>query len=162
MKFEFKFKNINSVNNKEPICRIELNGNNVFSGAVQEQMILDTPTQDNNILRIFFENKEGKDTVLNDQQQIIQDLNFELEQVIIDGIDLKHLIWQSKYVAEDNVIDSCLFFGPKGYWELVFDSPILKWFLRTNHDKNNNDPTWETDYNFYEKVCQKLNKIQTR
>ena len=162
MKFEFKFKNINSVNNKEPICRIELNGNNVFSGAVQEQMILDTPTQDNNILRIFFENKEGKDTVLNDQQQIIQDLNFELEQVIIDGIDLKHLIWQSKYVAHDSVIDSCLFFGPKGYWELAFDSPILKWFLRTNHNKDNNDPTWETDYNFYEKVCQKLNKIQTR
>ena len=96
MKFEFKFKNINSVNNKEPICRIELNGNNVFSGAVQEQIILDTPTQDNNILRIFFENKEGKDTLLNDQQQIIQDLNFELEQIIIDGIDLKHLIWQSK------------------------------------------------------------------
>ena len=162
MKFEFKFKNINSVNNKEPICRIELNGNNVFSGEVKEHITVDTNTQSNNVLRIFFENKQNKDTILNNEQQIIQDLNFELEQVIIDGIDLKHLIWQSKYVAHDNVIDSCLFFGPKGYWELIFDSPILKWFLRTNHNKDNNDPTWETDYNFYEKVCQKLNKIQTR
>lgn len=162
MSFEFKFKNINSVNNKQPICRIELNGNDVFSGVVEEHIPLDTNTQDNNVLRIYFENKQGKDTILNDQQQIVQDLNFELEQIIIDGIDLKHLIWQSKYVAGDNVIDSCLFFGPKGYWELKFDSPILKWFLKTNHNKNNNDPTWETDYNFYEKVCQKLNKIQTR
>ena len=162
MSFEFTFKNINSTNNKNPTCRIELNANNIFSGEVQEHIILDADTQDNNVLRIFFENKEGKDTILDNQQQIIQDLNFELEKLIIDGIDLQHLIWQSKYVAKDTVIDSCLFFGPKGYWELTFDSPILKWFLRTDHNKNNNDPTWETDYNFYEKVCQKLNKIQTR
>jgi len=162
MSFEFTFKNINSTDNKKPTCRIELNGDNIFSGEVQEYVILDADTQDNNVLRIFFENKEGKDTILNNQQQIIQDLNFELEKIIIDGTDLKHLIWQSKYVAKDTVIDSCLFFGPKGYWELAFDSPVLKWFLKTNHDKNNNDPTWETDYNFYEKVCQKLSKIQTR
>lgn len=162
MSFEFTFKNINSTDNKKPTCRIELNGDNIFSGEVQEYVILDADTQDNNVLRIFFENKEGKDTILDNQQQIIQDLNFELEKIIIDGTDLKHLIWQSKYVAKDTVIDSCLFFGPKGYWELEFDSPILKWFLKTNHDKNNNDPTWETDYNFYEKVCQKLSKIQTR
>ena len=162
MSFEFTFKNINSTDNKKPTCRIELNGDNIFSGEVQEYVILDADTQDNNVLRIFFENKEGKDTILDNQQQIIQDLNFELEKIIIDGTDLKHLIWQSKYVTEDTVIDSCLFFGPKGHWELAFESPILKWFLKTNHDKNNNDPTWETDYNFYEKVCQKLSKIQTR
>ena len=162
MNFKFAFKNINSTNNKKPACRIELNGNNIFSGEVREHIILDVDTQHNNVLRIFFENKEGKDTILDNQQQIVQDLNFELEKIIIDGTDLKHLIWQSKYVAKDTVIDSCLFFGPKGYWELAFDSPILKWFLKTNHDKNNNDPTWETDYNFYEKVCQKLSKIQTR
>ena len=162
MSFEFTFKNINSTHNKNPTCRIELNANNIFSGEVQEHILLDADTQENNVLRIFFENKEGKDTILDNQQQIIQDLNFELEKLIIDGIDLQHLIWQSKYVAKDTVIDSCLFFGPKGYWELTFDSPILKWFLRTNQNKNNDDPTWETDYNFYEKVCQKLNKIQTR
>ena len=162
MNFKFAFKNINSTNNKKPACRIELNGNNIFSGEVREHIILDVDTQHNNVLRFFLENKEGKDTILDKQQQIVHDLNFELEKIIIDGTDLKHLIWQSKYVAKDTVIDSCLFFGPKGYWELAFDSPVLKWFLKTNHDKNNNDPTWETDYNFYEKVCQKLSKIQTR
>jgi hypothetical protein len=151
MSLEFKFKNINPVNNKYPICRIELNGNDIFSGKVEQKIVLNADMQENNVLRIFFENNRIK-----------QDLNFELEKLIIDGIDLQHLIWESRYVAKDSVIDSCLFFGPKGYWELTFDSPILKWFLRTNQNKNNDDPTWETDYNFYEKVCQKLNKIQTR
>tara|TARA_B100000579_G_C22841926_1_gene862032 strand:+ start:923 stop:1411 length:489 start_codon:yes stop_codon:yes gene_type:complete len=162
MKFELKFKNINVVNKKYPICRIELNGDDVFTSKVQDKITFDADTQVNNVLRIHFVNKEGKDTVLDDNNQIKQDLNFELEKVIIGGIDLQHLIWESKYITKESVIDSCLFFGPKGYWELRFDSPILKWFLMTNHNKNNNDPTWEIDYNFYEKVCQKLNKIQTR
>ena len=163
MKFELEFKNINGLNKKYPICRIELNGNDVFISKVQDKLTFHGDTQEkNNILRIHFINKEGRDTVLDDNNEIKQDLNFELAKVIIDGIDLQHLIWESKYVSKDLVIDSCLFFGPKGYWELVFDAPVLKWFLRTNHDKNKNDPTWETDYNYYEKVCQKLNKIQTR
>jgi len=160
--FEFKFKNINPVNNKDPICRIELNSNDIFSGKVEQRIVLDADTQENNVLRIFFENKGNKDTILDDNNQIKQDLNFELEKLTIDGIDLQHLIWESRYVAKDSVIDSCLFFGPKGFWELKFDIPVLKWFLKTNHNKNNNDPTWEEDYKYYKESCQILNKIQIK
>ena len=160
--FEFKFKNINPVNNKYPICRIELNSNDIFSGKVEQRIVLDADTQENNVLRIFFENKGNKDTILDDNNQIKQDLNFELEKLTIDGIDLQHLIWESRYVAKDSVIDSCLFFGPKGFWELKFDIPVLKWFLKTNHNKNNNDPTWEEDYKYYKESCQILNKIQIK
>ena len=162
MSLEFKFKNINPVNNKYPICRIELNGNDIFSGKVEQKIVLNADMQENNVLRIFFENKEGKDTILDDNNRIKQDLNFELEKLIIDGIDLQHLIWESRYVAKDTVINSCLFFGPKGFWELKFDAPVLKWFLKTDHDKNNNDPTWEKDYNYYKEACQILNKIQIK
>lgn len=163
MNFIFAFKNINSVNKKRPICRIELNGNDIFFGDVVKQIKIDAPTkQQKNILRIHFENKEGRDTIVDENDCIVQDLNFELEKLLIDGLDLQHLIWQSRYVCKDSVINSCLFFGPKGYWELDFDSPILKWFLSTNHQKNNNDPTWEVDYNYYEEACQRLSKIQTR
>ena len=160
--FEFKFKNINPVNNKDPICRIEFNGDDIFSGKVEQRIVLDADTQENNVLRIFFENKGNKDTILDDNNQIKQDLNFELEKLTIDGIDLQHLIWESRYVAKDSVIDSCLFFGPKGFWELKFDIPVLKWFLKTNHNKNNNDPTWEEDYKYYKESCQILNKIQIK
>ena len=163
MNFIFGFKNINSVNQKYPICRIELNGNDIFIGKVVPQIELDASVDaEENNLRIYFENKQGKDTILDENKNISQDLNFELEKLTIDGLDLQHLIWQSKYFAKDSVIDSCLFFGPKGYWEIKFDSPILKWYLKTNHEKNNNDPDWEIDYNYYEEACQKLSKIQTR
>ena len=160
--FEFKFKNINPVNNKYPICRIEFNGDDIFSGKVEQRIVLNADTQENNVLIIFFENKGNKDTILDDNNQIKQDLNFELEKLTIDGIDLQHLIWESRYVAKDSVIDSCLFFGPKVYWELKFYAPVLKWFLKTNHNKNNNDPTWEEDYKYYEESCQILNKIQIK
>ena len=163
MNFIFGFKNINSVNQKYPICRIELNGNDIFIGKVVPQIELDASVDaEENNLRIYFENKQGKDTILDENNNISQDLNFELEKLTIDGLDLQHLIWQSKYFAKDSVIDSCLFFGPKGYWEIKFNSPILKWYLKTNHEKNNNDPDWEIDYNYYEEACQRLSKIQTR
>ena len=162
MKFEFKFKNINVVNKKYPICKFELNGDDIFYGKVKENLTFDEDAQENNILRIYFVNKDGRDTILDNNNEITKDLNFELGKVVIDGIDLKHLIWESKYVTKESVIDSCLFFGPKGYWELKFDTPVLRWFLKTNHAKNNNDPTWEQDYNYFEKVCQKLDKIQIR
>jgi len=163
MNFIFGFKNINSVNAKYPICRIELNGTDIFIGKVVPQIELDASVDaEENNLRIYFENKQGKDTILDENNNISQDLNFELEKLTIDGLDLQHLIWQSRYFANNSVIDSCLFFGPKGYWEIKFNSPILKWFLKINHEKNNNDPDWEIDYNYYEEACQKLSKIQTR
>jgi hypothetical protein len=163
MNFVFAFKHINASNQKYPICRIELNGNDIFTGKVVPQIKVDaTANEEENILRIYFENKEGKDTILDENNNISQDLNFELEKLTIDGLDLQHLIWQSKYVSKNTVIDSCLFFGPKGHWEIKFNSPILKWFLKTDQEKNNNDPDWEIDYNYYEEACQKLSKIQTR
>ena len=162
MSLEFKFKDINALPNKKPACRIELNGETVFTGDVEQHIKVDAVTSRSNVLRIFFENKNHNDTIVNEHDEIVQDLNFELEKIIIDGLDLKNLIWESRYVAGDDTIESCLFFGPNGYWEIKFESPILRWWLKTNHDKNKNDPTWETDYKFYEKVCQKLNKIQTK
>lgn len=158
-----QFKNINSVGEKHPICRINLNGQDIFSGKVQQNIKLQTDFAEKNSLKIFFENKTGKDTVLDGKtKQVVQDLNFELDRIFINGLDLAHLIWESKYVYQDTEIESCLFFGPKGHWEINFDTPILKWFLKTNHEKNGNDPTWETDYNYYEEACQRLSKIQTK
>lgn len=162
MKFEFSFKNISTIESKYPICRIELNDNDLFVSRVQQYISIDADAKDKNVLRIYFVNKEGKDSIVDQDNKIIKDLSFELDKIIIDGVDLKHIIWESKYVTNHNEIDSCLFFGPKGFWELNFETPVLKWLLKTNHNKNNNDPTWEVDYNYYEEACQKLNKIQTR
>ena len=88
--------------------------------------------------------------------------NFELENITLDNHDIQDLIWKGQYVSKDNVIPSCLFFGPRGYFELHFEYPILKWILKTNHEDHNDDPTWEQDYNYYIEACQLLNKIQKK
>ena len=62
LEFKFKFKNINLVN-KYPICRIELNSNDIFFGKVEQKIVLNADTQENNVLRIFFENKEDRNKV---------------------------------------------------------------------------------------------------
>lgn len=162
MYLEFNFKNIKPVNGKEPVCRINLNGDDVFTGAVKEHICLSHDGKQNNVIEVFFENKTGKDTIVDTEGKIVADLSFELERLKIDGVDFKHLIWQSSYHYNDIKIDSCLFFGPKGYWQIEFSVPVLRWWLELNHNKNNDDPTWEQDYKHYEEVCQRLDKIQTR
>ena len=159
---ELFFKNITSVNGKIPRCRIELNGRGIFAGQVENKITLTAKAKEKNKIRIHFDNKESKDTVVDENGKIKEDLSFELQKLKIDGKDIKHLIWQSKYVTGNTEIESCLFFGPKGFFEFAFEMPILKWFLKTNHNINNNDPDWEQDYNFYNEAWQKLSKIQTR
>ena len=162
MNLEFHFKNIKSVNGKEPICRINVNDYDIYTGAVKEHIMVSHDSEQKNVLRVFFENKTSRDTIVDTDNNIVEDMSFELERLKIDGVDLKHLIWQSSYHYDDTKIDSCLFFGPKGYWEIKFDVPVLRWWLELNHNKNNDDPTWEQDYNHYKEVCKRLDRIQTR
>lgn len=161
---ELKFKNINLSNNKEPIVRVVINDNELINETVKPRLVTplsfyDDEIPEHNVLKIYFANKENSDTVLDYNNNIIEDLNFELEQIIIDGYDVKDLIWNSQYVTKTEKIQSCLFFGPKGYFEFEFDMPILKWFLKTNHEKHNNDPNWEEDYNYYTEAWKLLSQI---
>ena len=98
MSLEFKFKDINALPNKKPACRIELNGETVFTGDVEQHIKVDAVTSRSNVLRIFFENKKHNDTTVNEHDEIVQDLNFELEKIIIDGLesDLLEFITKSK------------------------------------------------------------------
>jgi len=158
---KLKFKNINSVNNKAPQMAVHVNSKELYKGLVLEQHVIDVDLQEQNILKIYFINKEDPDTVIQDGK-IVNDLNFELENITLDKHDIQDLIWKGQYVSKDNVIPSCLFFGPRGYFELHFEYPILKWILKTNHEDHNDDPTWEQDYNYYIEACQLLNKIQKK
>ena len=161
---ELRFKNINIVNNKQPSVRVVINDVELLNEPVKTKMVTpltlnDQPVPTKNILKIFFDNKEDSDTKLDHENKIVADLNFELEQIIIDGHDIKNLIWNSEYVAKGEKIPSCLFFGPKGHFEFQFDMPILKWILKSNHEKHNNDPNWEEDYNYYTEAWELLSQI---
>ena len=95
---ELRFKNINIVNNKQPSVLVVINDVELLNEPVKTKMVTpltlnDQPVPTKNILKIFFDNKEDSDTKLDHENKIVADLNFELEQIIIDGHDIKNLIW---------------------------------------------------------------------
>ena len=97
---ELRFKNINIVNNKQPSVRVVINDVELLNEPVKTKMVTpltlnDQPGPTKNILKIFFDNKEDSDTKLEHENKIVADQNFELAQIIIDGHDIKHLIWNS-------------------------------------------------------------------
>lgn len=156
MKIQLKFKNIN----QQPECKITANDCLIYQGSVIPIVACDLDINEQQIkLKIEFTNKRPEDTVVcNDI--IVQDKNFELEQIMLDEYDIEELIWRSNYFADDGqIFTSCLFFGPPGYYEIDFYQPVLHWLLKTRNDINNNDPDWETDYHYYTEACQLLTLI---
>jgi len=160
MKIDLRFQNINlGENGKIPVINATVNGQSVYQGRVTAFQTITSDFDHGAFdLEIRFINKQDQDTEMQDGV-IVSDMNFELDDIVIDQVPLQHLKWQSKYVCDSGqVIDGCLFFGPSGVWRLSAYTPILKWVLETNHTLNGDDPTWEEDYRYYQKACQILNK----
>ena len=80
---ELFFKNITSVNGKTPYCRIELNGIDIFAGKVKSKIALTVKVKEKNKIRIHFDNKESKDTIIDENNKIKEDLSFELQKLKI-------------------------------------------------------------------------------
>lgn len=157
MNIEIFFKNIN----QNPHCDILINNVSMYIGAVLPSIKIDSQLLGNITLEILFTNKVPQDTVVNSEGNIIQDKNFELDKILVDGYDFNEFIWNSEYQAIDGkVYPSCLFFGPPGKFVISFSSPFLPWLLKTRHEKYNNDPSWEEDYEYYIKAWKILQQIQ--
>lgn len=156
MKLTLNF--INIANN--PMCRIYINDLELYSGIVQSEYTFDTvvpvgPTT----LTIEHWDKQPEDTVV-ENGIIVSDRSFELASILIDNYDLEELKWNSEFRSIDGAVyPSCLFFGPNGKFVLAFENPVLRWILKTRHEKNNNDPHWEEDYNYYTEACRLLTQI---
>jgi hypothetical protein len=156
---DFTFKNINTSTEKKPTLAVVVNDVKLLEAEVKTSMSTQfTERSGNNLLQVYFVNKQDSDTITDDQQNIMKDMNFELESIVIDGVDIKELVWGGTYVTAKEKIDSCLFFGPKGHFELQFEMPVLRWTLEQNHLKNGNDPNWQEDYNNYTEAWKRLNQ----
>jgi hypothetical protein len=153
MKIHLQFKNIVD----EPRCRITINNQVLFAGITQPQYTFDvTVPNDACRLSIVHWDKLPKHTIV-EHGVIVRDRSFELERCVIDGYDLQELVWHSQFVADNGAVyKSCLFFGPNGEFQLDFENPALRWILRTRHEKNNNDPHWEQDFEYYQQACNRL------
>lgn len=161
MKLHFEFENINlGPNHKFPEIAINVNSELLYKGLVQEHINLNAQNQSVNQVEIIFLNKQNLDTECDSNGGIVSDMNFSIRRIVIDDYDLEELIWQGQYRAHDNQIyPGCLFFGPAGQFELEFENPVLKWILKTRHEKNQNDPNWEEDYNYYITACKILSNL---
>jgi len=156
MKLELKFKNIIDA----PKCKILLGNEELYSGIVLPVFEYNYSCQDGPCqLVIEHWDKLPSDTIVQDEK-IVRDRSFELDKIVIDDYDIEELIWTSKFLANDGKIyPSCLFFGPNGKFKLDFYNPVLYWILKTRHEKNNDDPNWEEDYNYYQQACKILTQI---
>lgn len=156
MNINLNFKNIVD----SPMCRIYINDDELYSGPVLPTYVLDTnlPTGTATLI-IEHWGKRPEDTVV-ENNVIVRDRSFEIDSVIIDHYDLEELKWDSKFNAQDGAVyPGCLFFGPNGRFVLEFETPVLRWMLQTRHEKNNDDPHWEEDYNYYTEACRLLAQI---
>lgn len=158
MNLEINFCNIVD----SPRCNVVVNSNCVFTGEVSTQVTTTIPDNSDIELIITHWDKKPSDTVV-ENGFIVRDRSFEIQSITVDGINIEELIWQSEFRAVNgDVYPGCLFFGPNGDFVIKFTTPILKWLLEQRHLKNNNDPTWEQDYNFYITACNLLTQISNK
>lgn len=153
MKIKLQFKNIID----DPRCTIRINNHILFSGIVQPQHVFDVAVPQGTCrLTIKHWDKLPEHTIV-EQGVIVRDRSFELERCILDNYDIQELIWSSCFVADHGeVYESCLYFGPNGEFQLDFENPPLRWILRTRHERDNNDPHWEEDFEYYQQACNRL------
>lgn len=160
MKLHFEFDHINfGPNHRTPVIDIKLNHQTLYHGPVVCELDLHCANNHTNCLEIFFVNKDFSDTACDANGTIVADMNFCLEKIVIDDTDFEELIWQSTYVCEDQTLNGCLFFGPKGRFVIDFEYPLLRWILKTRNSINGLDPNWEEDYNYYVNACKILNNL---
>jgi len=159
MKLKLEFDNIVD----RPCCSVTVNQQQLYRGEVRPELTLFSKDLTDRVeLKITHYDKKPEETVVVDGK-IVQDRSFTLEKIIVDNYSFDELIWESKFYADTGeVYPSCLFFGPNGNFVIDFQLPVLPWILKTRHQKNNNDPNWEQDYNYYEQACQLLSQISNK
>lgn len=153
MKLQLTFKNIVD----DPQCKILINETLLYEGATQNSYAFDLAVPQGSCrLTIVHCDKSPEHTIV-ENGIIVRDRSFELTKCVIDGYDLQELIWLSRFVADSGeVYNSCLFFGPNGQFQLDFENPVLRWLLRSRHERDNNDSNWEQDFEYYQQACKLL------
>ena len=107
-----------------------------------ERLLKENSGNDSHRLDIVLCNKEATDTVLDSNGNIIEDMLLTINNIYIDDIELKTLLWtESKYYPQypKNYLDEqqkaikmitgCVDLGWNGTWSLEFTSPFYLWLL---------------------------------
>ena len=79
-------------------------------------------------------NKHEGDTVISDDNNIVNDVVLNIDNVIIDEVELGSLVWSAStyYPSDENSpesLNNCVNLGWNGSWELPFSAPTYLWLL---------------------------------
>lgn len=118
---------------KQPQYRVLANDRVVKEGtaAALEHIEFDFEYDATATLTVELVNKTHRDTVLDEQNNIVKDLLLNIESVEIDGIDLKQMPRDlSVYTTYDNrTVTKCINLGWNGTWRLTWTEPFYLWLL---------------------------------
>lgn len=93
----------------------------------------DLDAGDHKIIIEMYNKREG-DTVLDNNNSIVNDVVLNIDKIIVDEVDLDTLIWSaSTYYPTDknspDLLNDCVNLGWNGSWELPFSNPTYLWLL---------------------------------
>lgn len=153
-KLHFKVYLKGSKHQKCPEFLIGLNGFNCVSDSLPAyngdstlyEFTVEGAKEGENILSISFLNKSNRDTILDLDGNIIEDLLLNIEKIEINDINLETLIWshssyepvypesyiQNMALTGDILptqVTNCVNLGWNGTWKLPFTSPFHIWLL---------------------------------
>ncbi len=79
-------------------------------------------------------NKHEGDTVIGNDNNIVNDVVLNIDKIIIDEVELGSLLWSActYYPSDENSPESlrdCVNLGWNGSWELPFSAPTYLWLL---------------------------------
>mgnify|MGYP001565425315 CR=1 FL=1 len=79
-------------------------------------------------------NKHEGDTVIGNDNNIVNDVVLNIDKIIIDEVELGSLLWSAStyYPSDENSPESlrdCVNLGWNGSWELPFSAPTYLWLL---------------------------------
>lgn len=136
-----------------PMCRIIVDDSApTYDGPAVPEINLSIPvTTGEHELRIVHYGKTNYDHTI-EHGEIVKDKHFELLELSLDGVALKHELWEGAFfpVYGQDYVDDCkknnvklpysicpnLYFGYNGTWKLSFFYPVYPWLI----SKRNTSP----------------------
>lgn len=124
--------------NNVPAYSILLNGVKHASGKVSleteiVEFTVDLEDDQENLLEIRLENKTSRDTVTDDNGEIVKDTLLNIDSIAIDDIELGELKWSMSEFVGDRpdrpTLQRCVNLGWNGSYRIRFTSPFYLWLL---------------------------------
>lgn len=131
---------------KLPAFQILINNDIVIDNKINKtpavteyfHFIVDIEESNNHSLTIKFTNKESKDTVVDSDGNILNDLLLNIDSIEINDVELRELKrklskyrpnYPEHYPDKNPEVSNCLHLGWNGSWTLEFNVPFYIWLL---------------------------------